>query len=311
MQELAESGRRILVSGSTGLIGRRVVGDRRAAGDAVVRLVRTGPEAPGTVVWNPAGELDPAALSGFDAVVHLAGEPVGNGRWTSAKKRRIRESRVEGTRKFATALAAAPQPPRVFVCASGINYYADGGDRVLDEATPRGDGFLSEVCVEWEAAANVLKPLSRVVPLRIGVVLSPEGGTLAMMLPLFRMGLGGVVGGGTQFVSWVTLADVSRVISHVIGSEHLADAVNVVSPEAVRGGEFAKALAKAVGKPALFPVPAWAAKLLMGQMAEETVLTSLRAVPRRLLEDGFSFQDPDLPAALANWNLSGAVTRPR
>ena len=290
------------MSGSTGLIGRHLTEARRDAGDDVVPLVR-GEDKAGAVRWREDGSLDPAAVSGFDAVVHLAGEPVGNGRWTAEKKRRIRDSRVEGTRRLATALAAAAEPPRVFVCASGVNFYGDAGDRVLDETAPRGTGFLAEVCEAWEAAASPLAGVSRVVNLRIGAVLSPKGGTLALMLPLFRLGLAGPIAGGNRFVSWVTLEDVTRAIAHVLDAETLGGGVNLVSPRPVTGREFTAGMARALGRPAVIPVPAWAARLLLGEMAEETVLASIRAVPRRLLQDGFAFGQPDLPDALASWGL--------
>lgn len=293
--------RRILISGSTGLIGSAVAEAQRAAGHEVVPLLRSG-GAPGAVHWGEAGDLDPCSVSDFDAVIHLAGEPVA-GRWTGAKKRRIRESRVEGTRKVAAALAAAPRPPRVLVCASGINVYGDGGDEVLDESAPAGSGFLASVCKEWEAAPAPLAGIARVVNLRIGVVLTPTGGTLAMMLPLFRLGLAGPIGGGGAFVSWVTLQDVVRAIGHVLEADMLEGPVNLVSSEPVRGREFTAAVARAVRRPAVIPVPGWAAKLMMGQMAEETVLASIRAVPRRLLEDGFVFKQPNLQKALASWNV--------
>ena len=185
---------RILVSGSTGLIGTRFVAVRRSVGDEVVRLVRRD-GMPDAVQWDPSGELDPAAGSGFDAVVHLAGEPVANRRWTAAKKRRIRDSRVDGTRRLARALAAAHRPPTVFVCASGINIYGKAGDTVVDEDSPLVQGFLAEVCKEWGAAAAALGAVSRVVNLRLGVVLSPEGGALGATLPLIRLGLAGPIAG--------------------------------------------------------------------------------------------------------------------
>ena len=293
---------RILVSGSTGLIGSALVAARREVGDEVVPLVRAGPPE-GVVQWSAAGEIGAAAVSEFDAVVHLAGEPVANGRWTAAKKRRIRESRVEGTRKLATALAAAERPPKVFVCASGINFYGDGEDRILDESAPRGRGFLAGVTEEWEAATGPLDGVARVVRLRIGVVLSPTGGTLAAMLPMFRMGLAGPIAGGRAYISWVSLEDAVRVIGHAMVSERIAGAVNCVAPEPVRGEAFTAAVAARVGKPARVPVPAWVARLMLGEMAEETVLVSIRAVPRRLIEDGFVFKDATLAEALDRWDL--------
>ncbi len=294
--------RRLLISGATGLIGKAVAEARRAAGDEVVALVRGGPQ-PGAVSWSSAGELDPAAVSGFDAVIHLAGEPVGNGRWTAAKKQRIRESRVDGTRKLAEALAQAAQPPAVFVCASGINFYGDAGDTLLEESAAQGRGFLAEVCTAWEAAAAPLAGCCRIVNLRIGVVLTPTGGTLALMLPLFRMGLAGPIAGGSAFVSWVTLHDVVRSIGHLLEASTLTGPVNVVAPEPIQGRAFTAAVAAAVGKPARIPVPAWAARLLMGGLADETVLASIRAIPLRLLEDGFVFQQPRLQDALTAWDL--------
>ncbi len=292
----------MLVSGSTGLLGRAVVAAHRAMGDLVMPLVRGDAPADG-VRWRADGSLDPQAVSGFDAVVHLAGEPVATGRWTDAKKRRIRDSRVDGTRRLVAALRAAEQPPGVLLCASGINCYGDCGDVVVDERTPPGTGFLAGVCREWEAAANGLAPDARVVNLRIGVVLTPQGGALATMLPLFRMGLAGPIAGGKAYVSWVTLADVARVVGYAMASATLRGPVNVVSPEPVTGAVYTRTIAAAVGRPAVIPVPAWAARVALGQMAAETVLTSIRAVPRRLLEDGFVFADPSLGGALAGWGL--------
>ena len=290
--------RRILVSGSTGLLGQRIVAHLRAAGETVVPLVRAGGPAD-AVRWNPADDsLDPDAVSGFDAVIHLAGEPIANGRWSAAKKGRIRESRVNGTARLAAALARAERPPAVFLCASGINVYGDHGDAIVDEATPPGPGFLPEVCTAWEAAAAPLAGISRIVFLRIGVVLTTDGGTLAAMLPLFRRGLGGVIGGGRAYVSWVTLEDLVRVVDYALRSEGLSGPVNVTSPDPVTGRAFAMALGAAVGRPVALPVPAWLIRLAMGELAEETVLSSVRAIPRRLTADGFFFLDETIQAAL-------------
>ena len=302
MRAGASEARRVLVSGSTGLLGRAVVAAHRAMGDTVVPLLRGDASGEG-VRWRAGGTLDPAAVSGFDAVVHLAGEPVASGRWTDAKKRRIHDSRVDGTRGLVAALRAADRPPGVLLCASGINCYGDCGEAVVDEGTTLGTGFLAGVCKEWEAAANALEPVARVVNLRIGVVLTPEGGALATMLPLFRMGFAGPIAGVKAYVSWVTLADGARVVGYAMASATLRGPVNVVSPEPVTGAVYTREIAAAVGRPAMIPVPAWAARLALGQMAEETVLTSIRAVPRRLREDGFVFSDPSLQRALAGWAL--------
>ena len=284
--------RRILVSGSTGLIGRALTAARRAAGDVVVPLVR-GPAPPSAVSWD---DLAPNAVAGFDAVVHLAGEPIADARWTAAKRQAIRDSRVHTTTALAAALAQGP--PAVFVCASGINVYGDCGDAVIDESTPPGRGFLAEGCVEWEAAADSLRGLCRVVHLRMAMVLAANGGPLASMLPAFRLGLGGPVAGGRRFVSWVTLGDTARAIEHAIASPTLTGPTNVTAPNPVTNRQFTAALAAAVHRPAILPVPGWAVRLAVGQLADETVLCSTRAVPRRLLDDGFTFDDDEIGPAL-------------
>ena len=296
---------RLLVSGATGLLGRHVVERRRMMGDEVVPLVRGRAAGAGTILWDPTrDELAPEAVSSFDAVVHLAGEPV-VGRWTAEKKRRIYDSRVRGTAVLARALTRAEQPPRVFVSASGINIYGECGDRVVDEQTPAGTGFLPRVCVGWEAAAAPLLEVSRVVALRIGVVLAPDGGTVPAMQPIFRLGLGGPVAGGSAYVSWIGLEDALRAVDHVLGAEALAGPVNVVGPKPVTRRHFAAALGGALGRPARLPVPAWVVLLLAGELAEETVLRSVRAVPRRLEESGFAFRAQTVEAALAACGQGG------
>ena len=293
-----QSLRRLLITGSSGLIGKRIVSVYRAAGYTVTRLLRTNDAAPDTLLWNPgSGTLRSDAVSGFDAVLHLAGEPVA-GRWTAAKKHRILDSRVGGTRELAAALAAADRPPAAFLCASGINFYGDRGNMVLDETAPKGDGFLADVSERWERASDPVRSRSRVLNLRIGVVLAPEGGTLPMLLPLYRLGLGGTVAGGRGYVSWVTLDDLVRITQHLIENSALDGPVNVVSPQPVTGRELTAALSAATGKRATLPVPAWAMRLAMGEMARETVLGSVRALPARLLADGFHFADATIGAAL-------------
>ena len=289
---------RILLSGSTGFIGRRLVADLRSAEDEVIPLIR-GHAQPDAITWDPIRPLDPTLVSGFDAVIHLAGEPVVSLRWTARKKRRILNSRADGTRTLATALARAPCPPKTFLCASGINVYGNCGDAIVDETTPPGTGFLPEVCKAWEAACQPLDCISRIVNLRIGVVLSPEGGTLATILPLFRRGLGGTVAGGRTYLSWITLDDLSRAVGHILRSERLQGPVNLVSPNPVTSQAFAKHLAQAVQKPAPLSLPPWLIRLLLGELADETILSSVRSVPRRLLEDGFAFTQPTLSQALA------------
>ncbi len=291
--------RRVLVSGATGLIGRRLVAEWRAAGDTVVALVRRAARGSEEVRWAPGVEaLDPAVVSGFDAVVHLAGEPV-LGRWTVAKKRGILESRVVGTRVLVEALGRAERPPRVLLCASGINFYGGTREGVVDEGSAAGTGFLAGVCEAWEAAAGRLEGAgTRVVTMRIGVVLAGEGGTLAAMLPIFRLGLGGPVGGGRGYVSWISLGDLVRVVERLLEDDGLRGAVNVVSAAPVTGRELAAAIGAALGRPARLPVPAWVVWVGLGEFAEETVLGSVRAMPRKLLEAGFVFREGTVEEAL-------------
>lgn len=292
---------RILVSGSTGLIGRALVFACRSLGDEVIPLVRKG-SVPGAVHWDAAGELNPSEVSGFDAVVHLAGEPV-SVRWTAETKRRIRDSRVEGTYKLASALARAARPPRVFISASGVNFYGNAGSAVLDEFAPPGRGFLAEVSQQWEAATAPLAGHCRILHARIGVVLAAHGGALGAVLPLFRLGLAGPIAGGRAFVSWITLEDVIRSIGHMLASTDLSGPLNVVAPAPVTSGEFTSAVAQTVHRPAVIRVPAWAMRLMLGEVADETVLASIRAVPRRLLEDGFVFAHPTLADALTSLQI--------
>lgn len=244
--------------------------------------------------------MDAELVSGYDAVVHLAGEPVANGLWTQAKKRKIYDSRVRGTALLANALAAARQPPEVFLCASGINYYPSSGSTLLEETLPAGEGFLSQVCIGWEYAASILSPVSRVVPLRIGVVLSGKGGTLQKMLPIFRWGLGGYAGTGENYLSWITLDDLVRALLHIVSSETLNGPVNLVSPEPVTGRMFAGTLGRLLGRPALVRVPAVLLRLTLGQLAEETILSSIRAIPSRLVRDGFVFQSMTIEDGLTS-----------
>jgi hypothetical protein len=292
---------RVAVSGSGGLIGAEVVSAFSAAGIEVVRLVRRDP-APGekAVRWDPEkGISDPAGLSGLDAVVHLAGENIAAGRWNAARKAAIRESRVEGTRLLCDALAALPEPPKTLVCASAIGYYGDRGADLLTEESPAGTGFLPEVCREWEAATGVAgRKGIRIVFLRIGMVLTPKGGALSRMLPPFRMGIGGVLGSGKQYVSWVALDDLPGIVLHALAREELWGPVNAVAPRPVTNREFTETLGRMLSRPTLFPVPAFALRFAVGEMADALLLASTRVVPRRLEESGYRFRFPELTAAL-------------
>jgi hypothetical protein len=293
---------RVAVSGSTGLVGSEVVAVLSAAGDEVVRLVRRVP-APGekAVRWDPVkGEIDAAGLEGLDAVVHLAGENVGAGRWTAARKAAIRDSRVNGTRLLCDALAGLARPPKTLVCASAVGYYGDRGEEPLTEESPPGTGFLAGVCREWEAAsAPAARKGIRVVALRIGMVLSPKGGALARMLPPFRAGLGGVIGGGRQYVGWIALDDLPGIILHALQCGDLSGPVNAVAPRPVTSREFTEALGKALSRPTPLPVPAFVLRIAVGrEMADALLLASARVIPKRLLDTGYAFRSPELETTL-------------
>jgi uncharacterized protein (TIGR01777 family) len=290
---------RILVSGSSGLIGTALLPALQSSGYEVVCLVRGATSAKRRIAWNPAQPLAPASVSGFDAVVHLAGESI-VGRWTQPKKRRILESRVQGTRNLAEALAAAPQRPQLLISASAIGYYGDRGEERLREDSASGDGFLPTVCREWEAAVEpAAKAGIRTVQMRFGLVLSSSGGALQKMLLPFRMGVGGNVGNGRQWMSWVDIGDLVGAVQHVIRTDALRGPVNVVAPNPVRNAEFTKTLASVLSRPAIFPMPAFAARLVFGQMGDELLLASQRVEPAKLVASGYAFQQPDLQHALS------------
>ena len=250
--------------------------------------------------WDPAkGEVDAAGLEGLDAVVHLAGENIASGRWNAVRKAAIRDSRVNGTRLLCDALAGLARPPKTLVCASAIGYYGDRGEELLTEESSPGTGFLPEVCREWEAASEpAARKGIRVVTLRIGVVLSPKGGALSRMLPLFRAGLGGVIGNGRQYVSWIALDDLVGIVLHALQSGELRGPVNAVAPVPVTNRELTEALGKVLSRPTLLPVPAFALRLAVGEMADALLLASARVVPRRLEETGYRFRFPELGGAL-------------
>lgn len=291
---------KVLVSGSTGLVGSALVPFLVSGGHEVVRLVRGRP-APGVVAvpWDPqAGTIAAAQLEGFDAVVHLAGENIA-GRWTTAKKARIRSSRVEGTRLLADALAGLKRPSRTLICASAIGYYGNRGDELLREDSPPGAGFLAEVCREWEGAARPAAEKGiRVVHLRIGVVLSPAGGALAQMLTPFKLGLGGRIGSGNQYMSWIAIDDLIGAFHHALITESLRGPVNAVAPRPMTNLEFTKTLGRVLGRPTLFPMPAFAARLAFGEMADELLLASARVEPTKLASSGYRFRAPELEGAL-------------
>lgn len=292
---------RILISGASGVIGKRLVLALSTVGNEVVSLVRRAP-AQGELPWDPEhAVLDGESAEGFDAVVHLAGENVGDGRWTDERKRRIEDSRVQGTSLLATTLARRSRKPRVLVSASAVGYYGGRGrvEDPVDETAPAGDDFLARVCVRWEQAAVAAADAGiRVVHPRFGVVLSADGGALHKMLTPFRAGLGGPIGGGKQPFPWVAIDDAILAIVRLISDESLAGPVNVVAPERSSQADFARALGRVLGRPAFVPLPRFAVKALFGEMGETVLLGGVAAVPRRLLDAGFGFSQGELYAAL-------------
>lgn len=289
---------RILVSGVSGPIGAALLPSLKARGFNVTRLVRGGPSADGKVSWDPTQPLPADSVSGFEAVIHLAGETV-VGRWTEEKKRQIRNSRVLGTRNLAQALAKAQQRPRLLISGSAIGYYGDRGGEILGENAASGKGFLPEVCREWEAATQPATDAAiRTVQMRIGVVLSPDGGALQKMLLPFRLGLGGNMGNGSQWWSWIHVQDLVGAVHHILKNDLLQGPVNVVSPRPATNSDFTKTLASVLSRPAIFPMPAFAARLAFGQMADELLLASQRVEPAKLVASGYPFQYSDLKKAL-------------
>ena len=294
---------KILISGASGLIGTSLIRASGANQISVTRLVRKSrPESPQQICWSPQSSpamADASPLEGFDAVIHLSGANIGAHRWTAAYKREIVESRVQSTHALAQLLAGLKNPPRAFLCASATGIYGNRGDEILTESSAPGSGFLAETCVQWEAAAQPAKDAGiRVVHLRFGAGLSLEGGALAKLLPIFRMGLGGKLGSGKQWMSWMSLPDVVSAIFHIIQEAQLSGPVNMVSPILVTNAEFTRTLANVLHRPAIFPVPAFALRAVVGEMADEAVLASTRVIPARLAETGFHFQHAQLALAL-------------
>jgi hypothetical protein len=304
----------VLVSGAGGLIGRSLVPALKGAGHQVSRLVRGQFAAStGDIPWAPErGVLDPAALEGVDGVVHLAGEPI-LGRWTAAKRARIRDSRVSGTALLARTLAGLARKPSALVCASASGYYGDRGDELLTEESAPGEGFLAEVCREWEAAALPARAAGmRVAYLRTGLALAREGGLLGTLLLPFRLGLGGPIGRGRRYWSWIAIDDLVQVFRYALESHSLSGAVNTVAPHPVTNAEFSRTLGRVLSRPALLPVPPAALRLVFGrEAANEAMLASARLVPARLLAAGFRFSFPDLEGALRHVILSEPVADSR
>jgi uncharacterized protein (TIGR01777 family) len=296
---------RLLVTGASGPIGTALLAALQAPSHPVpfdvVRMVRGRAQGPDQITWDPLTALPPATVSGFVALVHLAGESV-VGRWTPEKKKAIRDSRVLGTRNLAAALARAAIKPSVLVCASAVGFYGNRGDEILREDSAGGQGFLAEVCREWEDASRVAADAGiRTVNLRTGLVLSSKGGALPRMLAPFRLGLGGRVGSGRQWWSWIHIDDLVGAIQHALRAESVSGPVNAVAPNAVRNADFTKVLASVLNRPAFFPVPEFALRAAFGKMAaEELLLASQHVEPAKLKESGYKFRFEDLRGALAN-----------
>ena len=289
---------RILVSGVSGPIGAALVPSLKSSGWSVVRLVRGPAAGNGQIAWNPAAALAPEAVSGFDAVIHLAGEGI-FGRWTAGKKQKIRDSRVAGTFNLAQALARAEEKPKVFVSGSAIGYYGNRGEKSLSEESAPGAGFLAEVCQEWEEATMpAVQADIRTAHIRTGIVLSPKGGALGAMLLPFKLGLGGRTGDGQQWMSWIDVRDMVGAIHHILKNDLLQGAVNMVAPKPARNAEFAATLASVLSRPTIFPMPAFAAKLVFGEMGEELLLGSQKVEPGKLISSGYPFRYRELRASL-------------
>ena len=291
----------IAVTGSTGLVGSALVPFLKTRGHHVLRIVRSADDLAGEdVAWDPnTGRIDAGRLEALDAVVHLAGENVAARRWDAEQKERIRASRVQGTGLLCQTLAKLRQPPGALVSASAIGFYGDRGEQELDEESPSGNGFLPEVCRAWEAATKPATEAGiRVVHVRFGIILSPKAGALSKMLKPFRLGLGGRIGSGRQWMSWIALDDALGCIDHVIGKNSLCGPVNAVTPNPVTNREFTRTLGRILRRPTLLPIPRFMARLAFGEMADELLLASTRVVPRALLDSNYQYLYADLEGAL-------------
>jgi hypothetical protein len=292
---------KVLISGGSGLIGSALTNTLRADGHVVSHFIRPGGKAaPSDVLWNPSrATVDVPALEGHDAIVHLSGASIADGRWTDKRKAILRSSRVDSTRVLVDSLTHLKQPPRVFVCASAIGYYGDRGDELLTESSGYGNDFLAILCRAWEAEATRASANGiRTVTTRFGVILATQGGALPQMLTPFKLGVGGRLGSGKQWISWVALEDVVKVLRTAIDNENVNGAVNVVAPQPVQNSEFTRVLAGVLHRPAVFPAPAFALRLALGQMADALLLSSQRVQPEKLAKINYKFRHETLQSAL-------------
>ena len=289
---------KVLITGSSGLVGSALTDFFVANGDEVIRLLRRSARAD-SPVWDPEnGEIDLAGVRDISAVVHLAGDNLGEGRWNDRKKNSILNSRVKGTQLLSEFFAATEHKPNVIVSASAVGYYGNRGEERVDESSEPGKGFLADVCRQWEeATASAVDVGIRVANLRLGLILSAEGGALKKMLLPFRIGLGGVIGSGKQYMSWVSIDDVIGTIQHIIANEAVRGPVNLVSPNSVSNREFTKTLGQVLNRPTIFPMPAFAARIAFGEMTDELLLSSTRVIPKKLMDSGYEFRHPELGGA--------------
>lgn len=286
-----------LITGCSGLIGSALVEHLFNSGHSIQCLQRNKDKETSDF-WKTAS-LSTSHKTVFDSVIHLAGENVAQGRWSKAKREKILQSRVDGTRELVDYISHLPQKPTTFLCASAAGYYGNRGEEIVDEKSSPGEGFLAEVCRKWEKETERLKAMGvRVVNLRFGMVLSPDGGALHKMVPPFRAGLGGVIGSGEQYISWISIRDICEIVSFILNRPQIKGPVNIVSPVQTTNKELSKTLGKILGKPVTFRIPAFAARIIFGRMADEMLLTSTRATPAVLLEAGYSFQDQSLETVL-------------
>jgi uncharacterized protein (TIGR01777 family) len=291
----------VLITGASGFIGSHLCAFLSTAGHRVFKLVRRIPQRGDERRWDPAvGALSPEVFEGIDVVIHLAGSNIADKRWTTEVKQEIEQSRVRSTALLAQTISALPKPPELFITASGIGFYGDTGSAEVDESAAPGRGFLADVCKRWEEATNPLESTKvRVVKLRLGTVLNARGGALRKMLPAFSFGVGGTLGSGKQYMSWISIEDLLGIFEYTMYTEGISGPVNAVSPNPCTNKEFTRAMGKALGRPTILPVPERVLRLCFGEMAQDALLASTRAVPKVLLNNGYSFVFPEVGPALA------------